>query len=173
MNCNRTKKLMSAYIDNELTGMEMLAIRRHTSVCKECELELEAFLSTKESLSRLKNVTPKVDILNIILSRLDNESSSFQQRMWVYISSHCARKHMKTAFVSLAACGVALLAVNINEIGNNSFSTESNMVASNDILITASHYNIPEANNSFVSYENKPLRLANDNFINISDVIMR
>ena len=54
MNCNRTKKLMSAYIDNELTGMEMLAIRRHTSVCKECELEFRSIYEYKRKFIQIK-----------------------------------------------------------------------------------------------------------------------
>lgn len=81
---------------------------------------------------------------------------------------------MKTAFVSLAACGVALIAININDIGTDVLTNENNMIASGDVTIAASHYNFSEVkNNSFVSYENKPLRLAKDNFINISDVILR
>ncbi len=47
---------LGAYADGELTGREMLALRRHIHCCPNCAKELEAIRSTKLAVSGLVDV---------------------------------------------------------------------------------------------------------------------
>lgn len=56
MNCNRVSKLASSYVDRELTGGEMLAVRDHLGRCPECAAEVEAVASIKKALGEMPTV---------------------------------------------------------------------------------------------------------------------
>lgn len=47
MNCCKVSRLLSAYIDSELTGAEMLSIRDHMRTCSSCQREYESLKSVK------------------------------------------------------------------------------------------------------------------------------
>jgi hypothetical protein len=72
VNCRATRSLISAYIDSELTGEQMLSIRRHLSDCDECRAEHHRFVSVKRLLSRLPDQDPPaylVENLHHVASR--------------------------------------------------------------------------------------------------------
>jgi hypothetical protein len=53
MLCSRVKNLLSAYCDHELTGAEMLQIRRHLDACNSCREEHAALRQVKQLLGAL------------------------------------------------------------------------------------------------------------------------
>ncbi|MFN3652716.1 MAG: anti-sigma factor family protein [Armatimonadota bacterium] len=53
MLCNRVQNLLSAYIDSELTGQEMLSIRGHVERCPDCRQELESLRGVKRLFASL------------------------------------------------------------------------------------------------------------------------
>ena len=59
MLCSRVQNLLSAYLDRELTGAEMLEIRRHLRDCAPCEREREALLHVKQLLHVLPAAAPR------------------------------------------------------------------------------------------------------------------
>lgn len=71
MNCTKVTALLSAYIDGELTGAEMLEIRRHISSCSDCEREMESIKFIKRALSDLPAVQPREGFEDMIFARLD------------------------------------------------------------------------------------------------------
>jgi anti-sigma factor RsiW len=58
MLCSRVRNLLSAYCDSELTGAEMLQIRRHLGDCADCRGEHEAALRIKRLLGALPPAEP-------------------------------------------------------------------------------------------------------------------
>jgi anti-sigma factor RsiW len=58
MNCGRVSNLLSAFADRELTGADMLQIRRHLNDCADCQAEYEALCRMKMMLGRLRAPTP-------------------------------------------------------------------------------------------------------------------
>ena len=58
MNCGRVSNQLSAYLDRELTGVEMLQIRRHLTECDRCRSEHEALSRLKMMLGRLQSLEP-------------------------------------------------------------------------------------------------------------------
>ncbi len=63
MNCRKTRSLLSAYIDRELTGFEMLAIRDHLSGCTGCDAEHRSLVSVKTLLGALMEHAPREEFL--------------------------------------------------------------------------------------------------------------
>ncbi|HUV04780.1 MAG TPA: zf-HC2 domain-containing protein [Armatimonadota bacterium] len=74
MNCRKVQSLISAYVDCELSGLEMLAVRQHLSDCGECTLEFESLLGVKKALGSLCAQRPTSDLANRICARLDQLS---------------------------------------------------------------------------------------------------
>lgn len=71
MNCHKVQSLISAYVDCELSGHEMLAIRHHLSECPECNSEFESLFQIKRALGRLGSKYPHPDLAERICRRLD------------------------------------------------------------------------------------------------------
>lgn len=56
MNCRRINSLLSAYLDSELTGAEMLSVRDHLDRCDACREEYEALRETKRLVASLAQI---------------------------------------------------------------------------------------------------------------------
>ncbi len=157
MNCRRVINLLSAYIDGELAGMEMLEIRRHLSECEECREEYDSILATKHALSQLSNVAPREDFLATVLARLDEVEITPLQRFKNAIVRHFAGRLSPVA----AALAVSALALVILSSGRMEYPVpEGNnnniVVASVPFVQQATNIQIPEMPGSqFTS--NKPL----------------
>ncbi|MHB9038515.1 MAG: anti-sigma factor family protein [Armatimonadota bacterium] len=108
MNCRRVVNLMSAYVDGELTGVEMLEIRRHLNECTECAEEHESMRFTKQMVFRLASVKPREDLVTSILASLDVIEVPRYQRI---LNSAGRFMHQKLSPVAaaLAVSGVALV----------------------------------------------------------------
>jgi anti-sigma factor RsiW len=61
MNCRNTQTLLSAYVDCELTGEQMLEIRRHLADCSECREEEAEMVLLKTMLSGTPLIEPPAD----------------------------------------------------------------------------------------------------------------
>lgn len=100
--------LISAYIDGELTGAEMLSIRRHLSECAECAREYESLLGLKEAMARLRTVLPRRDFVADVFEKL--QAQQMEPRGW--LSAWTARfmgARLSPVTVALAVFGVALM----------------------------------------------------------------
>ncbi len=56
MNCRYVESRLSCYVDEELTGFEMMLVRRHLARCESCERERQNIVSTKRLLNSLQCV---------------------------------------------------------------------------------------------------------------------
>ena len=107
MNCRRVVNLMSAFVDGELTGTEMLAIRRHIGDCPECARERESLRMTKLALARLRTVAPREDLAACIVRKLNQVSIPPYQRAINVIYRYAVRKLSPVA-AALAVSGLVL-----------------------------------------------------------------
>ena len=110
MNCRRSSNLLSAYIDGELNGVEMLAVREHLGECAACRQEYESLRATKQLLCRLQNVAARDDLPKTICSRLDEIETPAYLRLWADLTSGFRGK-LSPAFATVAAVSVAFLLV--------------------------------------------------------------
>lgn len=61
MTCEMLQSRLSAYLDGELAGRDMMAIRTHVHQCPECAQILEIERMTKEALAGIPSVEPPAD----------------------------------------------------------------------------------------------------------------
>ena len=106
MNCHKVQSLISAYVDSELSGLEMLAIRQHLSRCEDCREEFEALHSVKKALGRLAEKLPSRNLAGTICQRLDHTPEKQQNKTLVELRKHFAFP----ARTRLAAAGVGAFA---------------------------------------------------------------
>jgi len=93
---------MSAYVDCELPGVEMLAVRQHLSDCKECEAEFEDLLKIKRAFGAMSPRIPAPDLPNRILQCLDQVSHPAHERWLTLISQRvCVMPRLRTAAVGV------------------------------------------------------------------------
>jgi putative zinc finger protein len=71
MNCGRVSNQLSAYLDRELTGVEMLQIRSHLTECDRCRSEHEALCRLKMMLGRLQSLEPPRGFVGDTVRRFD------------------------------------------------------------------------------------------------------
>ena len=87
MTCSRVQKLLSAYIDRELSQNETLVVRKHLISCSECNKILEGLTELKEQFDEINTVEPPPDlwanVQNAILAgELATDSRDGRQRFW-------------------------------------------------------------------------------------------
>lgn len=76
MNCRKLQNLISAYIDSELAGVEMLAVREHLRVCRPCTEEYGSILLIKRSFGKMASKKPSLDLAMKICCSLPMESEA-------------------------------------------------------------------------------------------------
>ena len=71
MNCHRARQLISPYLDQQLTGREMLALQDHFAVCSSCEREMISIRHVKSLLRGLREPRPPQGFSEAAFLRLD------------------------------------------------------------------------------------------------------
>lgn len=79
MNCRKVQNLISAYVDCELPGVEMLAVRHHLNECTECNSEYENLLTIKRAFGGLNPRVPNPGLADRIYFQLDQLSETPQE----------------------------------------------------------------------------------------------
>lgn len=75
MNCRIVRSKLSEYVDQELSGREMLAIREHTATCSSCAHELNRELKLKTMLGSLKGAEPSIGFESRLIEAVLSQSS--------------------------------------------------------------------------------------------------
>jgi len=113
MNCRRVISLLSAYIDGEISGMDMLAVRAHIGDCDSCREDYESLRATKQLLARMPTAAPRADLTKVISSRLDAVEMPLYLKLWSGVRAGLCAK-TSPAFAVVAAVSVAFLVVGAN-----------------------------------------------------------
>lgn len=90
MNCKGTRSKLSAYIDGELSGYEMLAIRSHVHDCAECSCELEELRRLKCLIGSLPESDPDEEFVLRLKARVRGVSALPRRPSPVYMLSGLA-----------------------------------------------------------------------------------
>ena len=70
MECNNVREELVAYIDGELSSMEVRTIEAHLADCKECAAEHNKLTTTIESTRKVGNIQPAQDWWETLQERL-------------------------------------------------------------------------------------------------------
>ena len=103
MNCRHTINSLSAYVDRELSGDQMIALRSHVERCPECKAEYESLKSLKTALAALPMHEPPkgLDQQVIRMVRRLEPSRSRTRLSWALLAA-----------TSAAAAALAVLTFN-------------------------------------------------------------
>ncbi len=74
MNCKCVSQKLGGYLDGELAGSEMLALRNHLNRCDACAEEAESLRSLKSALSNLPCASPPEGLEERLLAAVRLES---------------------------------------------------------------------------------------------------
>lgn len=129
MNCRRVMNLLSAYVDGELTGVEMLEIRRHLSDCPDCAQEHAAVLLTKRAVSRLANVIPREEFVASLMSSLGEVQVPAYQK-WINTFARATHKRFSPVAAALAVSGFAMVVLSAGGMVD-SLNTSADQYAAN------------------------------------------
>ncbi|MHB0997958.1 MAG: anti-sigma factor family protein [Armatimonadota bacterium] len=125
MNCHKIQNLLSAYVDCELSGLEMLAVRQHLSQCDECNTEFEQTLIVKRSLGAASPAMPSAELASRICRSIELEIESGQQKRVPFWKNITIIPHNKLRYAALGAGVFSILML------MNSVSIDSNKYKSN------------------------------------------
>jgi len=84
VNCRRVRSQLSAYVDNELTGYEMFALREHLSHCRECRDEHYSLKTMKYLLSALPDKEPNPEWVALLAESISRPAPTITQRLFMY-----------------------------------------------------------------------------------------
>ena len=104
MNCRHTLNSLSAYVDRELSGDQMIALRSHIERCPECKAEYESLTSLKTALAALPMHEPPKGLDQDVI-RMVRRLEPAQARMrlsWTLLAA-----------ASVAAAALAVLTFNV------------------------------------------------------------
>lgn len=83
MNCRTVQNNLSAYLDRELSGEEMLAMRAHVCECRACQEEEQAMRALKALLSGLPTPPAASDLEERLIATVHRaERQVHHQRLW-------------------------------------------------------------------------------------------
>ena len=107
MNCGNVQNSLSAYIDRELTGEQMLSIRAHINRCPRCAQEHQELSALKTELVQLPSLEPRAELEREILQAINREDSESRPVRLSY------RSLGSLVATSAVAAALALLAYNV------------------------------------------------------------
>ncbi|BCW98759.1 MAG: hypothetical protein KatS3mg024_1586 [Armatimonadota bacterium] len=114
MNCGRTSRLISAYLDGELPGSEMLAIREHLRSCPRCSAEMEDIRQVKAAMARLTPVRPAADLEARLLAAVAQVETPASARFSAWLLERLGG-HLQPAAAAVGVCAV-LLAISVGHL---------------------------------------------------------
>lgn len=122
MNCRKVISLLSAYVDGELSGNDMLMVRRHLSECESCSKEHASISQTKYLLSQLKTASPRDELVNNILDNLDSAPLHGFRAFLSYYSAPLRSSMFRTGLAAVAGCFLLFVVIagpNLMHFGTN------------------------------------------------------
>ncbi|MBI2841846.1 MAG: zf-HC2 domain-containing protein [Armatimonadetes bacterium] len=151
MNCRWVSSLISAYMDGELTGLEMIQIRRHVDGCRSCTLQYESLRNVKHILSNLTYAQPRPGFVDRLVARIEYREVPAYQRVLNRLISYGHQR------LTPVAAGCAVLAAILAFLVSNSVK-QPDIVALHhpSILVGASRVFEPTAPESLVSLWRRP-----------------
>lgn len=98
MNCKSAQVRLSAYLDRELTGNELLELRDHLRGCEQCRLEEMQLRELKTMLGCLSVAEPPADLADRLCATIIKQPSPTEAK-WSW-------KRSVITFSAVAACSM-------------------------------------------------------------------
>lgn len=104
MTCQEAERMVTPYINNELTGVETEAFLGHLESCKQCQEELEIYFMVDVGIKELDEDSGAVDIAGALKEKIE-DSYGRVSRMWAFKTL----KYAVTTLMTMALVVMILL----------------------------------------------------------------
>jgi hypothetical protein len=112
MNCEESKELMVAYIEDLLDAEKKQLVAEHLRDCVSCRAELKEISNLRDRLVKNGKVLARGDIENVVLDRIIREQNvKIKTAAKISTSQKIRRIIMKSPITKLAAAAVIVIAV--------------------------------------------------------------
>ena len=111
MECERIRKQLGAYLDDEVSEDARSQVETHLSACPDCTSVLDSLGRVAEALAPQLSVAVPDGLWSAIEQRLDRDTQQETQRTLIAAKSHLFRRPMTAAASVLFAVGVGLVAI--------------------------------------------------------------
>ncbi|RME02639.1 MAG: hypothetical protein D6812_06030 [Deltaproteobacteria bacterium] len=101
MKCDRVEKLLSPYIDRELTLEEMPRMTEHLRQCASCKTQYEVLLTLRALISSEKRFEAPPDFERVLWRKIEARQPGFFGRFWDDLLRIWERNHLAPAFAAL------------------------------------------------------------------------
>jgi len=81
MNCRHVSQSLSAFLDDELGGTQMLAVRHHVSECRACQRELAALRALQGHMKALPNVAPATPSHEAMMAKVKARQPRIREKL--------------------------------------------------------------------------------------------
>lgn len=106
MDCQKIKKLIPVYLDDELEPQESQQVKDHLYVCPDCRKEFEAFEGSWAMLGELDHIRPEPGFVGRFWTKLALEES-WQKKVSTKLKESFSRKSLVPVLVT--ACIVMIV----------------------------------------------------------------
>lgn len=119
MNCNTAQNLLSAFLDQELSGSEMARVRRHLSECECCQREETELKVLKSLLTDVPLMEPPAGFEEKLCSAVfASDKEETLQEAWPLLSG-----------IALVAAALTLFAFNLMDPSRSSQTRQKDVMA--------------------------------------------
>ena len=130
--CRAYTRMLSAYLDRELSPPHVHALEAHLAVCLQCRAELASLRATLDTLPALRAPEPRRRLDALVMSRIAEREQKFLRRL-------------VPASLGMAALGLAIGVL----LGGGLTPQEEPMLAENDDILLAMDVFSPSPKSSF------------------------
>jgi len=105
LKCRRVQDLIAPYLDNRLTGQQMLEIQAHLDTCSECAQEFQLVRQVRAVLRSMSARNPGIAMEARLLSRIAQESEQGTNRSFVTVTPRAQRTRRLASALALSCLG--------------------------------------------------------------------
>jgi anti-sigma factor RsiW len=149
VNCRHVRVLLSAYLDSELTGYEMLAIREHLTQCQTCSEERDSIEFVKAMVRSLPQRDPRPEWLGALQQQAFFASLPFGARLRLMFAQDSAiaslRGRRMASAAMLSVLGVFMAAGTFENIPRTNGGSAVFVSVQRRPVLETSSSNIPVA----------------------------
>jgi anti-sigma factor RsiW len=151
MGCIFSKSTISAYVDGELTGVEMLRARAHIRECPQCARAAEEMRAVKQALLSLRTVSPPDGLADRLCDAIAQAAPVSPLARWIerLREAFSPRRRVRVVWTVAAAAACMLFAVLLTGIHN-----ESALVSSEPL----NQYTVQHELVDLADYKSSPFR---------------
>ncbi len=150
MNCNAAQTQLSSFIDGELSGNSMQALRSHIASCAECDREYQMLRAVKQAMASIPEIEPPAGFEERLISTVFASKSAPARRqlrlVWAAGVTFAAGFAISLAYLN-AGKAQQLEATNQSARSNFQLAKDQAYVAGSDpftgnaIVLTSTHGN--------------------------------